>query len=1570
MPAFSAAFASLVTTGINVAGTIGLTSFAAGTNFIGLAALGFLSKAGLGIALNALTPKPKVQSSGYQVNTRGSALDQQVIYGKTRVGGVVAYENVLDDVFLYTALVHAGHPVSSYEEVYVGETVVLDWIRYSDGATVTSADFAYNNHERYTPKTTATLDVYGNPVDSKVGIYFNKNTGSTVQNDNYNIYISFYDGNQTTANNFLVASFDEWTSDHKLQGCAYMVVNQAHASEKHNADAFPNGPKDITVTIKGKEVYDPRTLGTGWSDNPALCLRDYLTSDYGLGEDVANIDDTVITSAANACDVVANNGAKSFTCNGAFTTATQPADVLGDMLTSMGGLLWYSQGKWRMKPAYWVAPTLTLNEDDLRSAIAVKTRISRRDNFNKVRGTFRGEETAWQVSEFPEVRNITPTTTEVAATALTAGEWYQIKTVGTTDFELAGASADAVAGWAFQATGATTGTGVVYTTVDANLAADGGQESAIDLEMPFTTNYAEARRIARITLERSRQQLTVSASFGLKAFKLQVGDNVRLTNARFGWTNKEFEVVSWTFGLVDGYDLQVQMTLRETAESIFDEVDDSVIYERDNSDDTYVPVGPVVNLAAALDGIVATDGSFVNSIRVTWDAPALGRSTGYLVEWKETGATVYNSVLVNDTAYNLVPIKDDTVYGIRVASYGAFNNLSTYETDSIDSSKDGTTPNTATTLVTNPLDTGAVITWTAPTTNTDTSALNDLFYYDVYRGTSTAPTTFIGRVSGTSYTDTGLTNGTTYYYRVKAVDFSGNSSAYSAEETVLPAAVGAGDSAYEIAVANGFVGTEAEWLASLEGTDGTNGTNGDDGLDAINTLISPAAVALPASSLGVVSSYSGSGCLLSVKEGNVALSSTTGGSVSAGQWRVSDVGVYTNGAASTDITPGAKSDSAFDIAIANHSAMANGVDNVKIIYFIQYRTAANVFGTTEITQNISKAKAGANGTDGDRGAGRWHIDVDGVVYDNGSGTATGALPAGTGDAQEAWDEGIGNQPTTPTADDQAWFYKGALATPSAQSVWIYNGTSWIEQDEVIDGNLLVTGRVTADKLKLNGVELQDDGTGALQVNAISATKLSAGTIDASVITVNNLNATNISTGTMSASRLDVDGVTITTSGSSLVIGTVDTGQLADGAITSTKLDTSIASTNFNGTFDVGGDILTDGTVGWAISRSGDKAVFNDATIRGTLDAANITVSGTFNAAAINLNGTMLEDSGGALQIVSGGVDTTQIASGAITSTKLDTSISSTNFNGTFDGGGDILTDGTIGWAISRSGDKAVFNDATIRGTLDAANITVSGTFNAAAINLNGTMLEDSGGALQIVSGGVDTGQLASGAVTSIKFADTIQSDVFTAGSAGWQITKSTGDAEFNGITARGTVRSDVFTAGSAGWEINSNGNAEFNNATIRGTLDASDITVTGTFSAAEIISANSSIDRAHNFLIGTKNGNGGYQEVCSIDTSDGVSAKPVEIDWLFEHAYPDGSGPQWGYKITYNHSAISETTLVSRTGMQAVADFPGGWYNIAFPAPTGTTVTWKLYWWATDNASNPDINCTNAQLRIRTFNAV
>ena len=46
----------------------------------------------------------------------------------------------------------------------------------------------------------------------------------------------------------------------------------------------------------------------------------------------------------------------------------------------------------------------------------------------------------------------------------------------------------------------------------------------------------------------------------------------------------------------------------------------------------------------------------------------------------------------------------------------------------------------------------------------------------------------------------------------------------------------AGKSAYEIAVDNGFVGTETEWLESLKGADGTDGKDGTNGKNGENGI--------------------------------------------------------------------------------------------------------------------------------------------------------------------------------------------------------------------------------------------------------------------------------------------------------------------------------------------------------------------------------------------------------------------------------------------------------------------------------------------------------------------------------------------------------------------------------------------------------------------------------------------------------------------------------------------------------------------------------------------------------------
>ena len=67
----------------------------------------------------------------------------------------------------------------------------------------------------------------------------------------------------------------------------------------------------------------------------------------------------------------------------------------------------------------------------------------------------------------------------------------------------------------------------------------------------------------------------------------------------------------------------------------------------------------------------------------------------------------------------------------------------------------------------------------------------DFLRYRIYGGTASGPTTIIdstagGKLNDTTATISGLTNGTTYYYRITAVDSSGNESAYSNEVSGTP----------------------------------------------------------------------------------------------------------------------------------------------------------------------------------------------------------------------------------------------------------------------------------------------------------------------------------------------------------------------------------------------------------------------------------------------------------------------------------------------------------------------------------------------------------------------------------------------------------------------------------------------------------------------------------------------------------------------------------------------------------------------------------------------------------------
>jgi hypothetical protein len=489
--AISAAVALISTSATAL--TVGLV----GTTFFTAFVTTFLVSVVTSYALKALMPKPDMSqaaasSGGYaSVNTLQPAAATAIIYGSVRTGGIVFYqETTTDNKYLHRLIAVAGHEVNSIGAIYLNDEVVT-----IDGSGNVTSPSQYNGKVRLI-----------------------KHLGTADQ----------------AADADLVSESTLWTTNHRARGIAYI-----YARFLYDADAFPNGVPTVTSIVQGKSVYDPRTELTAYSDNAALCLRDYLLSS-GVSL-TSELNDTLFTIAADICDetvtLEAGGTQKRYTTNGTFTSEAAPKDVLSNLLGPLGGTLWYSQGVWGCKAAAYTTPVLSLDEDDLRSGIQIQTRNSRRDGFNRITGIFRGPETNYFETNYP---TLAPT---------------------------------------------------------AFLDADNGQESELELNLPYVNTSAMAQRIAKISLYRNREQLKISGSFGMRAYQLTIGDLVQITNTRLGFSNKVFEVLEWKFALNSEMSLEVHMTLQETSSGVFDWDADETAFETNNTNLLSPFVVPAVAIA-------------------------------------------------------------------------------------------------------------------------------------------------------------------------------------------------------------------------------------------------------------------------------------------------------------------------------------------------------------------------------------------------------------------------------------------------------------------------------------------------------------------------------------------------------------------------------------------------------------------------------------------------------------------------------------------------------------------------------------------------------------------------------------------------------------------------------------------------------------------------------------------------------------------------------------------------------------------------------------------------------------
>jgi len=476
---------------------------------------------------------------------RSSVAARTLVYGRIQVSGPLVYAEVggPNNQYLHMVIPVASHEIQAVDEIYFNDLLVgtLD-----SGGNVTSGAFSGN------ARIKVHLGTAGDPADADL----------------------------------VSESAGKWTTAHRLDGVAYLYVRLTY-----NQDVYPGGIPNIKATIKGKKVYDPRTGLTAWTKNWALNLRDYLitpTTAGGLGVAADEIDSAQVIAAANISDeaVAINTGGTTqlrYVLDGSVDTSRRPLDILRDLLSAGAGVLTYPNGIFKLWPGAYTAPTVTLTASDLRGQVELTTRVSRRDLFNAVRGTYSNPSNFWQPSDFPQVINA------------------------------------------------------------AYVAQDGGETIVKDIDLPFTINAARAQRIAKINLEKARQGMTVVLPCNMRqAFGLAMWDTVSVTLSQLGWSAKVFRVIKWQLAQ-DG--IGVDLTLREesAASYAWNGGEATVV---DAAPDTNLQSPFTVGAPgtpAVVESLYSTSGSAGVKSRVTatWTASADAFVRQYEPQYKASGDTTW-----------------------------------------------------------------------------------------------------------------------------------------------------------------------------------------------------------------------------------------------------------------------------------------------------------------------------------------------------------------------------------------------------------------------------------------------------------------------------------------------------------------------------------------------------------------------------------------------------------------------------------------------------------------------------------------------------------------------------------------------------------------------------------------------------------------------------------------------------------------------------------------------------------------------------------------------------------------
>lgn len=495
---------------------------------------------------------------------RSNEAPRNIIYGNTRVAGVLTYACVYGDnnEYAYLLFTLADHPITAIDDVWGDNESVgaLDgsgyvqsgspWFKSDPQSFVQSGILGGNastitlEHE---PLDDEPLTLVGlrsssdaDPVELVEGQHFSL-SGTTITlttaayaGFEYTLTYQFeaggpclkvekFLGNATTgisvatleANSPYVDGDDEnpreWTSAHDGIGVAALGIEI-----KYDPDIFAGGIPNFSAIVRGKAVFDPRSGNTVYSRNAILCAADYIAHADGFAADFdTEIVDALVIEGANICDetVTLPDDAGTeprYTCDGVVYLDAPRGDNLAAILSACAGSAQVSGGVWRILVGAYREPSMALDETDLATGpIKTRSRYPVLERFNAVRGQFIDPRQYYQLNDFEPYRSAT------------------------------------------------------YLTEDGETA-----HTFEDLRFPFTSSAYGAQRLARIALYKHRQSIIDQATYRLPAMALQWGDTVEITREIDGWEDKVFRVVETVLN-VDT--MNVGLTLHEEAAEIYDE---------------------------------------------------------------------------------------------------------------------------------------------------------------------------------------------------------------------------------------------------------------------------------------------------------------------------------------------------------------------------------------------------------------------------------------------------------------------------------------------------------------------------------------------------------------------------------------------------------------------------------------------------------------------------------------------------------------------------------------------------------------------------------------------------------------------------------------------------------------------------------------------------------------------------------------------------------------------------------------------------------------------------------------